>query len=86
MVRQVGSCGRKRRRCCNGADRGSNFAPTRKGANLRPVSQDEKPYKPYLLMSSLELQAAHPISVPRWKVTAKSYRYGLTTAPLTERL
>ena len=37
-------------------------------------------------MSSLELQAAHAISVPSWKVTAKSYRYGLTTAPLTERL
>jgi hypothetical protein len=33
-------------------------------------------------MSSLELQAAHAISIPRWKVNAKSYRHGLMTAPL----
>ena len=37
-------------------------------------------------MSSLELQAAHAIPVQRWKVTAKSYRHGLTTAPLRGRL
>ena len=30
-------------RCCNGADRGSSFAPTRKGADFLQVSQDEKP-------------------------------------------
>ncbi len=37
-------------------------------------------------MSSLELQAAHAISVQRWKVTAKSCRHGLMTAPFRGRV
>ncbi len=38
---QVGRCGRKRRRCGKGADRGSSFAPTRKGADFLQVSHGE---------------------------------------------
>src|SRR5262245_5502388 len=39
---QVGRGGRKRRPCGKGADRGSNLAPTRKGADFLQVSHGEK--------------------------------------------
>jgi hypothetical protein len=41
--RQVGmGSRRKRMSCCNGADRGSKFAPTSKGADFRVVFDHEK--------------------------------------------
>ncbi len=56
-------------------------APTRKGADFLQVSQEEKPWQTItggrFIMSSLELQAAHALSIQRGKVTAKSYRPGL---------
>lgn len=40
---RVGKGGRKKRRpVCNGPDRGSSFAPPRKGADFRLVSNHEK--------------------------------------------
>jgi hypothetical protein len=41
MVMQVGRCGRKRRPCGKGAERGASFAPPRKGADCLQVAQDE---------------------------------------------
>ncbi len=35
-------CRKKRKPGCNGQDRGSDFAPTRKGADFRQVLDDEK--------------------------------------------
>jgi len=43
--RQAGMGGRKKRKpCCNGADKGSKFALTRKSADFRLVADYEKDY------------------------------------------
>ena len=61
------------------------IALTRKGADFPWVSQDETPWQTctlgLLTRGSLVRQAASGIVVQRGKVTAKSDRHGLTTAP-----
>ncbi|QTA80640.1 Uncharacterized protein dnl_29510 [Desulfonema limicola] len=46
--RQAGMGGwKKRMPCCNGADKGSKFALTRKSADFQQVANYEKDYKRY---------------------------------------
>jgi len=58
-------CGRKRKPRWNGAERGSHFALTRKGADFPQVSQDEPPLQTCTLdtcpKGNLVLQAANGI-------------------------